>query len=102
MARIWIGEPGRHLALDHGIADRLGPGPRLVVGEELHQRDLASAMTGLAMLLEDGQDVLGESRRGRQSRHAQEEDSASEPGTQRTYPGRLWSKNAKFHRRRVL
>src|SRR5205823_13676439 len=36
-----VGKPWRHLALHHGFLDRLGPGTRLLIGDERHGSGLA-------------------------------------------------------------
>src|SRR5437763_11141476 len=57
MAVPWIREPGRHhLHLDR-VADRVCPGPSLLIGDQRHRRDFSGAMTTLAMVLQDGQYV---------------------------------------------
>src|SRR5262245_59193225 len=58
MRDLRIGEPGRHLARDDRSFHGLRPWTRRVVGEERHRRDVAWAMTGLAVSLENGKNVL--------------------------------------------
>ncbi len=53
-----IGEPGRHLAAQHRGPDRLRPGPRALISQQRHRADLARTMAGLAVLLQDRQDIL--------------------------------------------
>ena len=65
MADGGIGEPGRHFAFGSGIGDGARQGARLRVGHELHRTDFTGAMTALAMLLQDGQDVA--IKRGRRN-----------------------------------
>src|SRR6187401_217044 len=57
--------PWRHLARDHALPDRAGPGARFLEGDEGHRRDGIRLMALLALLLEDGGDVLREGRRAR-------------------------------------
>src|SRR5439155_13355723 len=46
-----VGEPGRHLARQHGFSDRLGPGPRGLVVEQRHGGDIVRAMALHAALV---------------------------------------------------
>src|SRR4029450_483464 len=55
----------RHLARDHALPDRAGPGARFLEGDERHRRDGIRLMALLALLLEDGGDVLREGRLAR-------------------------------------
>ena len=55
-----VEEPGRHLALADALLDRLRPGPRVVVREQRHRRDLAGTMTPDARPVQNRRDVLRE------------------------------------------
>ena len=57
-----IGVPGRHQPARHFLADRLGPGPRLLVSQQRHGRDFALAMTTHAVFVKDRCDILGKRR----------------------------------------
>lgn len=59
-----IGEPRGHDAVRDVEFDLFGEAARLRVGDERHGRNFSGAMTDLAMLLEDGQDVFVERGRG--------------------------------------
>lgn len=59
-----VHEPGRHLLGDDSGLDRLGPGARLLVGQQRHGGDFAWPMALLAVLLEDGKNVFIEGDRG--------------------------------------
>ena len=58
-----FGKPRRHRLRLRRLLDPERPRPRLLVGEERHRRHLAGPVAGLAVRLEDGQDVLVEGRR---------------------------------------
>ena len=47
------GEPWRHRARKHRLANRLRPGTHLLVGEQRHRADLARAVARLAVLLKN-------------------------------------------------
>lgn len=65
MAAAWIGKPRRHDAAGDVEFDLFGEAPGLRVRDKRHGRDFAGAVAGLAMLLEDGENVFIE--RGRRS-----------------------------------
>ena len=62
-AQALVEVPGRHLPGLHAVADRAGPRPALLVGDERHRRDRIGPVARLALRLEDRRDVLGEGRR---------------------------------------
>ena len=64
VADVGIGEPRRHLVLQHGLFDRLGPWTSLLVGEQWKRSGLAGPVATLAVALQDRRHVPGESRRG--------------------------------------
>ena len=55
-----IGEPRRHLPAFDLALDGTRPRPRVAEGQERHRRHLSGSMAGLAILLEDGEDVFAE------------------------------------------
>ena len=59
-----IDVPRRHLPRGDAALDRADPRPHLFIGDQRHRRDVARAMTRLALLLEDRRDVLRERGRG--------------------------------------
>ena len=50
--------------LRSGVSDGAGKRARFFVGEERHRADFAGAVTGLAMIFENGQHVAIKSRNG--------------------------------------
>jgi len=60
-----IGKPWRHFLRQHGLFHGLGPGAGVLVSEQREGRGFAGAVTLLAALLQDGQDLLIESDGGR-------------------------------------
>ena len=60
MAAAEIGEPRRHDAARDVVFDLRGEAASLRVGDERHGSDFAGAMTGLAVLLEDGEHIFVE------------------------------------------
>ena len=65
VAELGIGEPGRHDARGDFVRNDWCVEPGLVKGDERHGRDFAGTMAGLAMLLQDGQNIAIKSRRRR-------------------------------------
>ena len=75
--------PRRHLPRLDPRLDRARPGPRLLVGDQRHRGHAAHPVAGLALLLQDGRDVPGESHVGRgrlrrRSRRGQHDESAEQ------------------------
>jgi len=58
-----VGAPGRHLARYHLRLDRLGPRPRVFVGEQRHRRHFTGPMARGALGEHDRRHILGECRR---------------------------------------
>ena len=52
--------PRRHLARRHALADRTGPRPRVLIGDERHRRDRSRLVAGLTLGLENRRDVFRE------------------------------------------
>ena len=79
--------PRRHLAVADARLDRARPRPRLGEGHERHRRHRVGPVTGLALLLEDRRDVLGERRRlrgvGGRGRARQHQRRAQHPRADR-------------------
>ena len=59
-ADVLVDVPRRHGPGDHLLADRAGPRPRLLVGQQRHRRDGAGAVALLARALQNRRDVPGE------------------------------------------
>src|SRR5580658_4093747 len=58
MSVTWIGKPRRH-HLPAGLAgNRLRPGPRLRVSHERHRCNFARSMAALAMIPQDGKNIV--------------------------------------------
>jgi len=88
--------PGRHLAQEHALPDRLGPRPRVLIRQKRHRRRRARVMARLARLLEDRRHVPGERhvlrsicRQRGERRHQQSGDSRQHHRPQGTRPHRL-------------
>src|SRR5208283_4245537 len=64
VAVLGIGEPRRHFLRDHGGLHGLGPRARVRISQERHRRDFAGTMALLAVLLQDGKNVLIKRDRG--------------------------------------
>ena len=60
LAVMRIGEPRRHLPLQHRLFDRLGPRTGLLIGEQRKRRRLARTMATLAAGLQNRRDILRE------------------------------------------
>ena len=63
MPTVAIDLPRRHLPIGDARLDRARPRPRFGEGHQRHRRDRIGPVAGLALLLEDRRDVLGERRR---------------------------------------
>ena len=57
-----VGVPRRHVPVADFVADRLRPGPRILVGQQRHRRDFAGPVAARAVLEDDRRDVLAERR----------------------------------------
>ena len=58
-AYVLVDVPGRHLAREDFLLDRLGPRPRFFISQQRHGRERVRPMAGLAAVLKDGRDVFG-------------------------------------------
>ncbi len=59
LAKERVGVPRRHALLVDDLANGVGPGHRVVVGQQRHRSDLARAVAFLTVLLHNAADVLG-------------------------------------------
>src|SRR5690242_10366688 len=81
MAESGIGEPRWHLARQDRRLDRLGPGPRLLIGKQRHWPDFAGAVAFLAPVLQNRHDAFVKGhRRFRQFSRQPTETHHSEKG----------------------
>ncbi len=61
MTKLRVSKPRRHHLVLNRFGDGRRPRPRLLVGHQGHGRDFARAVTALAVVLQDGDDVFVES-----------------------------------------
>ena len=64
VAVVWIGEPRGHHFHFYFVGDLLGPGFGFGVRGQRHGGNFAGAVAGLAVVLEDGEDIFVEGGRG--------------------------------------
>jgi hypothetical protein len=69
-AMLLIGKPRRHRPRADLVADRPGPRPHVLEGDERHRRDFAWPMACHALAVQNRRDVLAERRRVLRRRHA--------------------------------